>query len=165
MSAPRPPRPDKIRQPDRGFSWIDQRFRHFWEDLSREELLLYFFLVTTANPEGLSWYSVRKICKILKIGPSTLIRARETLEQRLLIATEKDEILNRTIYQVLALPIDENERIEIPIKPRVQKQRGGPARGRKKETPAAEEPAEESVDQHKLNMKNLERMKDFLKKI
>lgn len=160
MAAPKTPRPDKIRQPDRGFSWIDQRFRHFWEDLSREELLLYFFLVTTGNHEGVSWYSVRNICKVLKIGHATLQRARETLEQRLLIATEKDEFRNCIVYQVLPLPIDENVRIEIPIKPTVQKK---PVKDKK--MPAGEVAQADGSDQYLVNMRNLERMKNLLNKM
>jgi DNA-binding transcriptional MocR family regulator len=166
LATPRPPKPDQIRRPDGGFSWIDQRFRYFWEDLSREELLLYYFLVQTANHEGVSWYSVRHMCRVLKIGHATLQRARESLEQRRLIATEKDDVRNCIIYQVLPLPMVVNERMEVPYKPAVQKK---PSRTEKaKSGPQNEQPAtpqDTAPDQHSVNMRNLERMKELLNKL
>ena len=159
MAAPKAPKPDQIRKLEGPFCWIDHRFKWFWEELSREELLLYFFLVTTGNADGCSWYSSRKICKVLKIGPATLIRARETLEQRRLICSSTDELSNRTIYQVLPLPIEENVRIQIPIKPTVQKKPAEP----KYRTEDSAAPAQ--VEQHSMNMMNLERIQDFLKKV
>ena len=155
MDSSQAPRPDMIRQIQGGFGWIDHKFKWFWDDLSREELLLYFFLATTSNEFGCSWYSSRKICKILKIGPATLIRARQTLEQRRLIATKKDELSQRTIYQVLPLPIDKNVSVEIPIKPNVDR----------KPQPSQKQTLQPAVsqEQQSLNMKNLERIQSLLK--
>jgi hypothetical protein len=151
------PRPDRLRQIEGGFGAIDHRIRFFWDDLSREELLLYFFLCTTSNEQGCSWYSTRKICKILKIGPATLIRARQTLEQRRLIATQKDDLSQRTIYQVLPLPIDKNVTIEIPIKPKIDI---------KKKTKSGQNAEvgnpEPSTDQHSLNLSNIEKLQQLL---
>ena len=160
MASPKIPKPDHIRKLEAPFCWIDQRFKWFWEELSREELLLYFFLVSTGNADGCSWYSSRKICRILKIGPATLIRARGTLEQRLLIATDKDELSNRTVYQVLPLPIEENVRIQIPIKPSVAKK---PEKTKDRRTAGVADP--DTSDQHSLNMMNIERIQSFLKKV
>lgn len=153
------PRPDRLRQIEGGFGWIDHRIRYFWDDLSREELLLYFFLCTTSNETGCSWYSSRKICNILKIGPATLIRARQILEQRRLIATKKDDLSQRTIYQVLPLPIDTNVKIEVPIKPKIDLKKNP-----KKEQPTTDPDASISVEQHHLNMANLERIQQALSK-
>jgi hypothetical protein len=156
LGTPKAPKPDLVRQPEGRYGWVDHRFKWFWEELSREELLLYYFLITTSNIEGCSWYSSRKICKVLKIGPATLIRARQTLEQRRLIATNKDELSQRTIYQVLPLPIDENARIQIPLKPTVEKN-------------PAPKPVEQSMDssnqQQQLNIRNIEKIQGLLKSL
>ena len=121
--------------------------------MSQAELLLYFFLATNANEQGCSWWSSRKICKVLKIGPATLIKARETLEQRRLIATTKDEIGQRTIYQVLPLPIMTNDKIEVPYKPLLKK------------TPVVPQQAsaETLEDSTTFNIMQLQRLRDQLK--
>lgn len=160
MNTPKPPRPDTIRAIERGFGWIDHRFKWFWEDLAQGELLLYFFLATTSNEQGCSWWSNRKICKVLKVGPATLIRARQTLEQRRLIATTKDPLSQRIIYQVLPLPIDQNVRIEIPIKPSVQKKSPKkPADKAKTRAVATED------DRRSSNLKNLQKMQQMLREL
>lgn len=151
------PRPDRLRQIEGGFGWVDHRLRYFWDELSREELLLYFFLCTTSNEQGCSWYSTRKICKILKIGPATLIRARQILEQRRLIATKKDDLSQRTIYQVLPLPIEKNVTIEVPIKPKIDIKKKTKA-GQKIETSETRQ----LEDQHSLNMSNIEKLQQLL---
>lgn len=156
MSRPKAPRPDLIRQPEGSYGWVDHRFKWFWDELSREELLLYYFLITTSNIEGCSWYSSRMICKTLKIGPATLIKARETLVQRQLIATVKDELSQRTIYQVLPLPIDENVRIQIPIKHAVEKA---------PKPVNTEQNATAAEDQKSLNMRNIEKIQGLLRSL
>jgi hypothetical protein len=156
MDRPQPPSPDKIRQMSGSFGWVDHRFRFFWEDLSREEILLYFFLVTVADAQSISWWSTRKIAKTLKIGPATLLRAKAMLEQRKLISTRKDALSQRIIYQVLPLPIDENVRIEIPIKYAVSK-------SPKKDNPNSEATmAHQTDEQRELNMKHLVRIQELL---
>lgn len=158
MSRPQVPKPDAIRTPSAQWGWIDGRFKWFWDDLSQAELLLYFFLVTTSDAQGCSWWSTRKICKILKIGPATLIKARHDLEQRMLIATTKDELSQRIVYQVLPLPIDENVRIEIPIKTAIQKKPAAPQSADDETNPLAL-----SVEQIASNVNNVQRLKDLLK--
>lgn len=125
MNRPIPPKPDNIRTINDGgvssWGWIDHRIEWFMDDMTQEEILLYFFLAASCDKNGCSWYSSRHIQKLLKIGPATLIRARQMLEERGLISTRKDELSQRTIYQVLPLPIQENERIQIPMKRKVTK--------------------------------------------
>jgi hypothetical protein len=157
LGNPKAPKPDLVRQPEGRYGWVDHRFKWFWEELSREELLLYYFLITTSNAEGCSWYSSRKICKILKIGPATLIRARQTLEQRRLIATDKDELSQRTIYQVLPLPIDENVRIQIPLKPTIEKETGPKTKDKN--------PASDFDERHTSNIRNIEKIQNLLKNL
>jgi len=153
MDRPKPPKPEKIRQMTAGhsFGWVDHRIKWFWEDMSREEILLYFFLITVSNEQGCSWWSSRKITKILKIGPAYLQRAREMLEKRNLIAVRKDEMSQRTIYQLLPLPIEENVRIEIPMKLNNR-----------------DEPLPEkhlvSKEQQKINLENIQKLRNILEK-
>ncbi len=151
MDRPTPPRPDKIRQIAGKFSWIDVRIKYFMDDMTREELLLYFFLVTASNEQGCSWWSTRQITKKLKIGPAYLIRARRMLEERNLIATRTDELSQRTIYQVLDLPIETNEPLEIPILKQIDKKPGSKKKGAK-----AAAPADISDAQHEVGLKFLE---------
>jgi hypothetical protein len=84
-----------------GFSFIPHRFLTggFWQALSPEELLLYFFLVLAGDRNGLSFYSYDKICTLLKMSLNQYINARDGLLKKDLIA------FDGTIYQVLSLPV------------------------------------------------------------
>ena len=52
---------DRLRRPPAtGWSWMDRRFlREHGDHLSREAMLLYFFLAAVADRHGLSFYSDR----------------------------------------------------------------------------------------------------------
>jgi hypothetical protein len=91
--------PARVRRIPNGFSWIDRRFvRDGWIDrLLRDEILLYFFLVSVADRHGLSFYSDRKIELLLKLTDEALERARGGLLRHDLIAYEAP------LYQVFAL--------------------------------------------------------------
>lgn len=93
--------PDRRRcLPPGGFSWIDRRIvqDHFLGGLSGPESLLYFFLVTVADRDGLSFHGDRKTAALLKLPLPTLEQARRGLER-------KDLICYRApLYQVLSLP-------------------------------------------------------------
>ena len=84
-----------------GFSFIPHRFLTdgFWQTLSPDELLLYFFLVLAGDRNGLSFYSYDKICTLLKMPLNQYINARDGLLKKDLIA------FDGTIYQVLSLPV------------------------------------------------------------
>jgi len=92
--------PDGIRKITDSFSWIDHRFISggFIRNLSREEILIYLFLVAVADRQGLSFYHDDRICSLLKIDLASLGEARESLVERSLIAWRSP------VYQVLALP-------------------------------------------------------------
>jgi len=92
--------PDRTRKIRGSFSWIEHRFVHdgFLAALSRDELLLYYFLVTVSDRHGVSYYDYEKICQLLKIEVEAYVRAREALVRRQLIA------YHNGVFQVLPLP-------------------------------------------------------------
>lgn len=91
---------ERIRRIDGGFAFIPHRFLTggFVSDLSRDQLLLYFFLVLAADRFGLSFYSYDKICTLLEMSLDQYVEARCALIKRELIA------FDGTVFQVLALP-------------------------------------------------------------
>ncbi len=90
----------RVRKIEGSFSWIDHRFitGGFLRDLSAVEILLYFFLVTVSDRNGISFYHDDKICSLVKIGLVSLGEARDVLVSKSLLAYEYP------IYQVLSLP-------------------------------------------------------------
>ena len=92
--------PSWVRKIEGSFSWIDHRFitDGFIRDLSAVEILLYFFLVSVSDRNGLSFYHDDKVCSLIKIGLTSLGEAREGLISKSLLAYE------HPIYQVLSLP-------------------------------------------------------------
>jgi len=93
--------PERLRRPPRsGWSWIDRRFvREHAERLSREAVLLYFFLSAVADRHGLSFYGDGALASLLRLTPPTLAQARDELLEHDLIAYE------RPLTQVLSLPL------------------------------------------------------------
>lgn len=91
---------ERIRKISGSFSWIDHRFisGRFIHDLSREEILIYLFLVAVSDRQGLSFYHDDRICSLLKIDLAVLGEARQLLIERSLIAWRSP------VYQVLSLP-------------------------------------------------------------
>jgi hypothetical protein len=92
--------PQRLRRPPAtGWSWVDRRFlREHAERLSREAVLLYFFLSAVADRHGLSFYSDGTLASLLRMTPPALVRAREELLVGDLIAHEPP------LTQVLSLP-------------------------------------------------------------
>jgi hypothetical protein len=87
------------RPPATGWSWVDRRFlREHGDHLSREALLLYFFLAAVADRHGLSCYSDHTLSSRLRLAPQVLEQARQELLDRDLIAYQSP------LVQVLALP-------------------------------------------------------------
>lgn len=91
--------PERVRRIRDGFSWIDRRFvKDGWpERLSREEVLLYFFLVAVADKDGLSYWGDPRLAGSLKLPAGEIARARDGLVHHGLVAYE------RPLYQVLEL--------------------------------------------------------------
>ena len=91
---------ERVRGIDGGFSFIPHRFLTggFFSSLNPHELLLYFFLVLSADRNGLSFYSYDKICTLLQMSLDQYTQARDGLIKKDLIA------FDGTIFQVLSLP-------------------------------------------------------------
>jgi hypothetical protein len=92
--------PARLRRlPATGWSWVDRRFvREHAERLSREAVLLYFFLSAVADKHGLSFYGDGTLAALLRMPLPDLIQARDELLAHDLIAYET------RLTQVLSLP-------------------------------------------------------------
>ena len=93
-------RPERCRQLPAQFSWLDQRLARarWFERASAESWLLYTFLVTVADAQGLSFYGDRALCQRLRLDAASLAAARERLQRLELIA------YRAPLSQVLAVP-------------------------------------------------------------
>ena len=100
MISKQPILPERIRKISGSFSWIDHRILTdgFLTSMSRDEIVLYFFLVLVGDKNGVSFYSYDKICQLLKIELDDYIQARNLLLKRSLIAFQQGR------FQVLELP-------------------------------------------------------------
>lgn len=88
------------RPPASGWSWLDRGFlREHAEHLSREAVLLYFFLSAAADRHGLSFYSDGATASLLRLTVQAIGQAREELLARDLVAYEPP------LTQVLSLPV------------------------------------------------------------
>jgi hypothetical protein len=105
--------PDRLRRPPAtGWSWTDGRFvREHMDHLSREAVLLYFFLSAVADVNGLSFYGDGTVAARLRMPLPSLLQARDELLAYDLIAHEPP------LTQLLSLP------------PRCQRRRSEPGGG------------------------------------
>ena len=92
--------PGRLRRPPAsGWSWTDGRFvREHMDHLSRDAVLLYFFLAAVADVNGLSFYADGTLAARLRISLSSLLQARDQLLAYDLIAHEPP------LTQVLSWP-------------------------------------------------------------
>jgi hypothetical protein len=87
------------RPPATGWSWVDRRFvREHAAHLSRDAVLLYFFLSAVADKHGVSFYGDGTLAALLRMSLPDLIQSRDELQARDLIAHET------RFTQVLSLP-------------------------------------------------------------
>lgn len=98
--------PERIRRPPReGFSWMDRRFlREHASALSREAMLLYFFLAAVSDKHGISFYSDTSTAIRLRLAEQQVVHARQELMTRDLVA------YRAPLTQVLALPERQSSR-------------------------------------------------------
>jgi hypothetical protein len=80
----------RLRRPTAtGWSWVDRRFvREHAAFLSRDAVLLYFFLCAVADKHGVSFYGDGTLATLLRMTLPALIQARDELLGRDLIAHE-----------------------------------------------------------------------------
>lgn len=112
MPKPKPIIVDRIRTiRDCTFGWVDHNFLHngFLNRLSQPELLLYYFLITVADRNGVSFYDYERICQFLKLELDSYLNARNRLCERSLIAFEN------SVFQVLSLPKQSANKVATPI--------------------------------------------------
>jgi len=91
---------ERVRRIPDSFSWIDRRIIHLniLPYLTKNEKVLYFFLVTVGNRDGVSFYGPRKLCMHTGLSVEEIKAARVGLE-------EMDLAVYRfPFYQVLSLP-------------------------------------------------------------
>ena len=100
MITKEPLKDHRIRKINGSFAWISHRFlrQGYWSSLSREELVLYLFLVMVADRQGMSYYGYDKICALTAISMDEYIQARNGLIDKDLIA------FDGRLFQVLSLP-------------------------------------------------------------
>jgi len=105
--------PARLRRPPAsGWSWVDRRFvREHMDHLSRDAVLLYFFLAAVGDKHGLSFYGDGTMSALLRTPLPALLQARDELLCRDLIAHET------RLTQVLSLP------------PRAERRRSEPGQG------------------------------------
>jgi hypothetical protein len=78
---------------------VDRRFVHeYAAHLSRDAVLLYFFLSAVADKHGLSFYGDGTLAALLRMSLADLIQARDELLARDLVAYQA------RFTQVLAMP-------------------------------------------------------------
>lgn len=110
--------PARIRKIPAQFSWIDQRLvrERLISRCSIDALALYFFLVTVADAQGLSYYSDQSILQRLSFFDSIRLGlARAELQRVEWIAYVAP------LYQVLALDTCKRSEVPEPLLPRRQK--------------------------------------------
>src|SRR5260370_23217970 len=102
--------PARLRRPPAtGWSWVDRRFvREHAARLSRDAVLLYFFLSAVADKHGLSFYADVTLAALLRMPLPALVEARDELLAHDLIAHEA------RFTQVLSLPLSVQRRSTEP---------------------------------------------------
>ena len=109
-----PPKPILVparlrRPPASSWSWVDRRFlREHAAHLSRDAVLLYFFLAAVADKHGLSFYADATLAALLRMPLPALLEARDELLAHDLIAHEG------RLTQVLSLPLPAQRRSAQP---------------------------------------------------
>lgn len=104
---------ERIRRVPKRFSWVDHRLlkEGYVERCGVVELTLYLILVIVGDRNGVSFYSDRSLCALLKILPGELSSARNRLQKLGLIAWEAP------FYQILSLDKDNESSIAASRKP------------------------------------------------
>ena len=104
---------ERIRRVPKRFSWVDHRLlkEGYVERCGVVDLTLYLILVIVGDRNGVSFYSDRSLCALLKILPGELSSARNQLQKLGLIAWEAP------FYQILSLDKDDESTVVTCRKP------------------------------------------------
>lgn len=99
--------PERIRKIKGGFGFIEHRFIHagYLQELSKKEMLLYFFLAVVSDKFGISFYGTRRSLSLLKLEEGAYYQALAGLEQKDYIVRDGNKI------QLLSLPELPDQRI------------------------------------------------------
>jgi len=91
--------PQRIRKVPGQFSWVDHRLvrERYIESITHQAAILYLFLITVADCQGLSYYSDASVMSRLSMDALTIDEARRNLIGSGLIAFKSP------LYQVLSL--------------------------------------------------------------
>jgi len=91
----------RVRKITGSFSWIDHRFitERLIDLLGRDEILLYLWLITVGDRNGVSFYSDEKTASRIKLAVNPIQKAREGLIEKGFV------IYRKGITQVLPLPL------------------------------------------------------------
>ena len=91
---------DRLRKIEGGFGFIEHRFIHagYLQELSKEEMLLYFFLASVSDKNGISFYGTQRSLSLLKLEEGEYYQALAGLEQKDYLIREGNKI------QLLSLP-------------------------------------------------------------
>lgn len=100
MIEKKPILPERVRKIAAGFSWIDRRIVRdgHLAALDATPSLLYYFLATVADVQGLSFWADPTVAKLLKLPVAHVVGARDQLVRQDLVA------YRYPLYQVLSLP-------------------------------------------------------------
>lgn len=92
--------PERVREIEGGFAFIEHRFLHrgFFAALSQAELVLYLLLVIAADRRGISFYSNDALCSLCQLSSEEYLAVRNALIAKDLIAYDGRR------FQVLSLP-------------------------------------------------------------
>lgn len=96
----RPIDPARIRRMPRQFGALDRNliYQNHVRQLGHAAFAFYALLVCVSDPQGLSYYSDRRLCELLRLEPELLARARYALLHLGLI------LYHPPFYQLLDLP-------------------------------------------------------------
>lgn len=91
---------DRVRKIPAGFGWTDRRILRdgHLAALDSPDILLYYFLTTVADVQGLSFWADPTVARLLKIPLAHVVGARDQLVKHDLVA------FRYPLYQVLSLP-------------------------------------------------------------
>lgn len=104
---------ERIRRVPKRFSWVDHRLlkEGYVKRCGVVELTLYLILVIVGDRNGVSFYSDRSLCALVKILPGELSSARNRLQKLGLIAWATP------FYQILSLDKDGESTVAACRKP------------------------------------------------